>query len=126
VGAFPNLCTPYLFDVFFDNFHRLYGITGFSLRVQLRLLVVWSAITQQHLSLKHKFLTQSQKCVKRLLASSHLSVCLSVLNNTAPNTRISMILDTRFIYLVNSSSVQQTKITGTLHEDLRTFMILSG
>ena len=39
----------------------------------------------------YKFLNSSQNCKKRLLASSCLSVCLSVsMNNSAPNGRISM------------------------------------
>ena len=73
---------------------------------------------------------RSQNCENGLLASTWLSVCLSVLasawNNSAPTGRIFMTSDIWVFFETLSRRFtfhgHLTIITSTLHEDLRTFL----
>ena len=80
-----------------------------------------------------KIQASSQNCKKRLLASSHLSVRPSVRppawNNSAPTKRIFIKFDI-WIFFENLSpkfkfQYNRTIITGTLHDDQCTFLIIS-
>jgi hypothetical protein len=71
----------------------------------------------------------SQNCEKRLVALPCPSVCPSPWNNSAPTGWTFMKFDIR-IYFQNLSRKFKfhenlTRITGTLHEDQYTFMIIS-
>ena len=136
VGLCPHLCSRiYLMTPLTrTSTDSKYGISRFLQRVLLKLSLVWSATTQQDLSLKHKFSRRHREIAKIDYQFCHirLSVCLSVCsfrlsarNSTAPITRIPINFYTRVICRVNCSSVKLTGITGTLHEDLCTFMIIS-
>ena len=66
---------------------------------------------------------------KRLLTSSHMSICLSAWNNSAPTGRIFMKFDI-WVFFENLSRKLQfhynlTRITQILHEDQQTFLIIS-
>jgi len=74
------------------------------------------------------FYARSQSCEKWLLASSCLSVRPSAWNNSAPTRRIFMKFNI-WVFFENLSRKFQfhynlTRITGTLHEDQYTFLII--
>jgi hypothetical protein len=75
------------------------------------------------------YLAHSQNCEKRQLALSCLFVRLSARNNSAPSGRIFVKFDI-WVFFENLSRtfkfhLNLTRITGTVHEDLYTFMIIS-
>ena len=75
------------------------------------------------------FLGAFAKLRKATIASLHLFVSLSTWNNATPTARMFIKFDTRVFY-ENLSTIFKfhwipTRITGTLHLDLRTFMVIS-
>ena len=73
------------------------------------------------------FLAPSQDCLKRLLHSSCLSVRPTAWNNSALTGRIFIRSDTLAFFFLNllrkfKSHSNLTRITGTLYEDIFTFI----
>jgi len=78
----------------------------------------------------YTFYARSHNFEKRLLASSCLSVHVSAWNNSAPKRRIFMKFDMREYSSKKLSRKfkfhwNRTRITGTLHDEQYTYMIIS-
>ena len=78
---------------------------------------------------KMNFLAPSQNCEKRVLVASCLSAGPFVCNNSDPTGLIFMKfhITVVFGYLMGKLKFHcnVTRLTGTLHEDLYTFLIIS-